>query len=248
MFHKKVISKYKIVAKNYDPKQLKMGIAVEHEHTGTINKILDMVEFKGDRRPIFQFGYKGISEDHLNELPYSYYTLLKDMEKKGKEEVKKEEPKEKPEEEVTSSTDKNFKVSFDSINENGHLVGYLTINLGDQTSLIKGENFNSMKEEDYANLDNEIESKFKDLFRYEEKSLRQSIEDALYEKGLTGFNMVLELEERPMIYSESKEAYESQLKNVNLKIKIVINLDLAHMFIESVTKGYEKVKNKWQIS
>lgn len=57
----------------YDPKQLEMGIEVEHEHTDN-----DAIA-------------KNIAKDHLSEpsLSSNYYTLLLEMEKKAKEQTGK---------------------------------------------------------------------------------------------------------------------------------------------------------------
>lgn len=54
---------------NFDPKELKMGIEIEKEHTDDIQLA------------------KKISKDHLKEFP-KYYTRLKKMEKQAKKENK----------------------------------------------------------------------------------------------------------------------------------------------------------------
>ena len=59
-------------------KELEMGIKVEREHSGTIQKIKDGL---GSNNPLSDEDiFKLIAEDHLRELP-DYYTRLKEMEK-----------------------------------------------------------------------------------------------------------------------------------------------------------------------
>jgi len=61
-----------LTADKANQEQLKMGIEVEYEHVDKNSPYADMIAER-------------ISLDHLAELPDDYYTLLDEMEKKGKQ-------------------------------------------------------------------------------------------------------------------------------------------------------------------
>jgi hypothetical protein len=68
-----IISRYDMARIGIDPKQLEMGIKVEREHKGTIDKIRKNLDLPDEE--IFEM----IAKDHLAESPL-YYTLLERME------------------------------------------------------------------------------------------------------------------------------------------------------------------------
>jgi hypothetical protein len=68
-------------AEDFDPKEIETGIDIEKEHTDYTNENPVV-------KHIAKYMQKRIAMDHLSEFS-NYYTLLVEMEKKGKELVKK---------------------------------------------------------------------------------------------------------------------------------------------------------------
>ena len=69
---------------DYNPEQLSMGTEVEREHKPTLDKIDADIARNSRRTMTDDEFYRSIAQDHLDELPNVYYTLLKELEETGK--------------------------------------------------------------------------------------------------------------------------------------------------------------------
>lgn len=70
--------------KKYDEEQLAMGKEIEKEHAPTVAKIKASIQ-DGNITMTDEEIFASIAMDHLDELPHVYYTLLNELEIKGKQ-------------------------------------------------------------------------------------------------------------------------------------------------------------------